>query len=429
MIIHVIQPGETAKTIANLYGVTEERLILENGIPYPNNLVVGDTLVILYPEVTYTIQEGDTLAGIAKANGVTVMELLRNNPYLSDREYLIVGETIVIQYSDTKVKKVATNGYAYPFIEESILRKTLPFLTYLTVYNYVTTPNGNLIDINDTHIIQMAKVYGVAPIMLISFPKSNNIEEDVNHILLTNDEVQNNFIHNVLTVLSTKGYYGVNFDMVYVYPKDRLLYINFMVRIINIIKEQGYVVFNTFGASTFELLTGVPYSELQYANISQYVDFTILIPYELGLSIGVPLGSIDFHTVQEFIGITITLIPPEKVQVGVSVIGYIWQMPYLECVSKGNAISSTSAVDLARVNNVQIEYDEMTQSAFYIFADGNAEYFVRYKDARSINAFSQEIINNNLGGIGAWNIMNFDYDFSLIVNSQYEIDKVIPVLE
>ncbi|MDU6264438.1 MAG: LysM peptidoglycan-binding domain-containing protein [Anaerocolumna aminovalerica] len=105
MQIHIVQPGETAESIANLYGLPVERLIIENAIIYPNNLVVGDTIVILYPEITYTVQEGDTLAGIAEAYGVTVMDLLRNNPYLSDREYLTPGETIIIQYADPKIKK------------------------------------------------------------------------------------------------------------------------------------------------------------------------------------------------------------------------------------------------------------------------------------------------------------------------------------
>lgn len=428
MQIHVVQPGETAESIANLYGLSLERLIIENGIIYPNNLVVGDTLVILYPKITYTVQEGDTLAGIAKAYDVTVMDLLRNNPYLSDREYLTVGETIVIQYSDTKIKKIAVNGYAYPFIENSILRKTLPFLTYLNIYSYTTTLDGSLIDINDTEVIQTAKEYGVAPIMLITFPEGENRENDVTHKILTNKEVQDNYVKDVLRILNTKGYYGVNFDIVYIFPEDRQLYLDFMVNFVSVIREQGYKVFNTYGASTFELLTGIAYSELQYANISDYVDFTILLPYELGFSIGIPLSTISFRTVQQFIDIAITLIPPEKLQIGISTIGYIWELPFLECISRGNAISNTAAVELARENNVPIEYDTRTESAYFIFIQGNDEYFVQFKDARNVNAYIQEVVETGLGGIAVWNIMNFFNELWLIVNSQFEIDKVINLM-
>lgn len=428
MLIHVVQPGETAESIANLYGLSMERLIIENGIIYPNNLVVGDTLVILYPKITYTVQEGDTLAGIAEANDVTVMDLLRNNPYLSDREYLTVGETIVIQYSDTKTKKIAVNGYAYPFIENSILRKTLPFLTYLNIFSYTTTLDGSLIDINDTEVIQTAKEYGVAPIMLITFPESENKESDITHKILTNKEVQDNYVNDVLRILKTKGYYGVNFDIVYIFPEDRQLYLEFMVNFVGVIREQGYKVFNTYGANTFELLTGIAYSELQYANISDYVDFTILLPYELGFSIGIPLSTIAFNTVQQFIDTAITLIPPEKLQIGLSTIGYIWGLPYLECVSRGNAISNTAAVELAREHNLAILYDTITESAYFIFIQGNEEYFVQFKDARTVNAYIQEVAATGLGGIAVWNIMNFFNDLWLIVNSQFEIDKVINLM-
>lgn len=72
MIIHVIQAGETATSIANFYGISEEWLIRENLIQEPDNLVVGAALVILFPEITYTIVEGDTLEGIASMYNVSV---------------------------------------------------------------------------------------------------------------------------------------------------------------------------------------------------------------------------------------------------------------------------------------------------------------------------------------------------------------------
>ena len=47
------------------------------------------------------------------------MELLRNNPYLADREYIYPGELMVIKYQDSKVGRITTNGYAYPFRKKS----------------------------------------------------------------------------------------------------------------------------------------------------------------------------------------------------------------------------------------------------------------------------------------------------------------------
>lgn len=142
MIIHVVQPGDTVNSIANEYDISVTRLIQENELRPPYNLVVGETLVILYPEVTYTVVEGDTLGNIAAAHGISLMELLRNNIYLSNREFIYPGEILVIRYRDYKLKTISIDGYAYPFIDRDILRKTLPFLTYLTIFNYKMRADG-----------------------------------------------------------------------------------------------------------------------------------------------------------------------------------------------------------------------------------------------------------------------------------------------
>lgn len=133
MIIHIVQPGETISSIANYYGVTAAKLIQDNELEDAANLVPGQTIVIAYPVQVYTVQEGDSLIGIANTYDVSVMQLLRNNPYLSNRESLYPGDIIVISYNNNK-GKITTNGYANTFIDLGILRKTLPFLTYLSIF-------------------------------------------------------------------------------------------------------------------------------------------------------------------------------------------------------------------------------------------------------------------------------------------------------
>jgi spore germination protein len=115
MIIHIVRPGETIITIAKLYDFSVERLILDNGLEHDVSLIVGQPIVIAFPEKTYTVQEGDDLQSIADKNNVTLIDMLRNNPFLADREYLIPGESLVISYGN-KISNVSTNGYTTTFI-------------------------------------------------------------------------------------------------------------------------------------------------------------------------------------------------------------------------------------------------------------------------------------------------------------------------
>ena len=83
MDIHVVKPGDTLYSIALSHGVPMSRLLEDNQLPDPSRLVVGQTIVIQYPERTYVVRSGDTLFSIAQANGLTVKTLLRNNPSLA----------------------------------------------------------------------------------------------------------------------------------------------------------------------------------------------------------------------------------------------------------------------------------------------------------------------------------------------------------
>jgi spore germination protein len=156
LVSHVVQAGETITSIAEMYGIQVERLIRGNGLQNPNELVIGQCIVIVYPELTYTIQKGDTLESIARSNNISVIQLLRNNPFLSDREFLYPGETLVISYGEKK-DSITTNGYANPFIDREILKKTLPFLTYLSIFGYRVTENADIIEPGDDDLIQLAR--------------------------------------------------------------------------------------------------------------------------------------------------------------------------------------------------------------------------------------------------------------------------------
>ena len=55
MDIHVVKSGDTLYSIALQHGVPMSQLILDNQLPEPDRLVVGQAIVIQYPEQTYTV--------------------------------------------------------------------------------------------------------------------------------------------------------------------------------------------------------------------------------------------------------------------------------------------------------------------------------------------------------------------------------------
>ena len=88
-IIYTVQRGNTLSQIASSYGVTVSHIVEMNNIQNPNLIYPGEKLRItestnttLNPVIQnnyYTVQRGDTLAGIARRYGVTVRYLANLN--------------------------------------------------------------------------------------------------------------------------------------------------------------------------------------------------------------------------------------------------------------------------------------------------------------------------------------------------------------
>ncbi len=90
MIIHVVKPGETLFSIANMYGVSPWSISSRNKL-VSEALVPGQTLVVLKPELLTTVRPGDTLYSIAQSNGMNVNKLIRMNPWLTRNSSLTPG--------------------------------------------------------------------------------------------------------------------------------------------------------------------------------------------------------------------------------------------------------------------------------------------------------------------------------------------------
>lgn len=241
MDIYVVQEGDSIWSIAEKYGVLPERLILDNGLVYPYSLVIGQSIVIAYPKQVHIVQEGENLQSIADLYDVTVMQLYKNNPYLSDRDYLYVGETLIISYNTTG--SITTNGFGYAYIRKETLIKILPNLTYLSIFNYTTIDQGNIITYeDDSEIIQTTKEYGVIPLlMLATLTRQGEPDIEAAYEVLLNEEYQKSNIEQFLSIVKSKGYGGVNIVFNNLNVSNQSLYTNFIRRIYERLQQENLI--------------------------------------------------------------------------------------------------------------------------------------------------------------------------------------------
>jgi spore germination protein len=430
MTIHVVQSGETISSISELYKIPVDRLILENGITNPDNLAIGQTIVIVQPETLYTVQAGDSLESIARQHNVSPMEILRNNPYLSDRQYIYAGETIVIKYQTNKTRAIATSGYIFPYVDKSDLIKTLPFLSYLTIFNYRATSEGEIITAaNDTELVQLALTYGVAPMMFVStITEEGVLNREVNYKILNNPSVQDRLIEGSLQILKKKGYYGINIYVENISIDNIDSISEYLKRASEIFHSEGYRIVITITPLTSIDNTGISFEKLDYAKLSEYVDGIIFASYDWARTFGYPSSIFPVNVLIELLNYSVNIIPSEEIFLGVITVGYDWTLPYVPGATGATVISNNSAIQIAVNNDIPIQFNEAAQSPYLYYTDSDKIlHVVWFKDARSYEARSVLVGEYDLQGLSLWTIMIFDAQMWFIINNQYYIEKPIVI--
>ncbi|CUX65876.1 Spore germination protein YaaH [Clostridium sp. C105KSO15] len=426
MIIHVVQPGETINSISDYYKIPVDRLILENGITNSDNLAIGQTIVIVQPETLYTVQTGDTLESIAAQHSVTPMEILRNNPYLSDRENLYIGESIVISYQTNKTRTIATSGYIFPYVDKSVLIKTLPFLSYLTIFNYKATKEGEIVSsADDTELIQLAKTYGTAPMMFVSTMTGEGIiSREVAFEILGNPSVQDSLIDNALQILKTKGFYGINIYTEAITYDNINIYAEFLKRAAALFHSEGFRVVITITPATNINTPNISFEKIDYSKLAEFVDGIILSSYDWARSYSYPNAIFPVNILRELLDYMVSIIPPEKFFLGVTALGYDWTLPYVPGATEATVISYDSAVHIAAENGISIQFNEAAQSPFFYYTDSGGNLHVIWtKDTRSFDARAKLVEEYNLQGLSFWTVMKFDAQMWFVINTQYYIKK------
>ena len=422
MDIHVVKPGDTLYSIALSHGVPMSRLLEDNQLPDPSRLVVGQTIVIQYPERTYVVRSGDTLFSIAQANGLTVKTLLRNNPSLAGEDRIFPGQELVLAYRQEKQGTLTVNGYAYPHIDRALLQRTLPYLSGLLPFSYEATALGELTPLDDVALVDAAKQTGVVPIMNITnLTPDGMFSPELAHIILSDPAIQEKLAANVMEVIRARSYQGLDVDFESIYAEDAQSYVSFISRLRELAAPMGIPVLVAVAPKSYANQPGLLYEGMDYAGLGRAADLIFLMTYEWGYSYGPPMAISPIRSMRTVIEYALKEIPAEKLLLGIPNYGYDWQIPYSQS-RKAVSISNQYAVSLAARYYAAIRFDESVQAPWFRSVDERGqEHEVWFEDARSIRAKLSLVPEYGLRGVGYWNLMRPFPQNWVILNALYHI--------
>ena len=378
MEIHVVKQGDTVDTIAAFYGVSPASVIYYNQLGYPYALAVGQAL------------------------------LISTSP---------VSEPTFSAYS---------GGYAYPFIEEMVLQETLPFLSYLFIFSYGFTTEGELVPptLDDQFMIQWAYRLGARPILTLTPFGPDGMFNNYLITTMVNDEVvKNRLFQNLLAAMNEKGFQGVDVDFEYILSADRVPFANFVADLQNFLTPYGYTVSVALAPKTSDDQPGLLYEGKDYGLLGNAADWVLLMTYEWGYTYGPPMAVAPINKVIEVVNYAVTRIDPSKIHLGIPNYGYDWPLPYEKGVTKARTISNTEAVQIAIRAGVPILFDETAMSPYFTYTENGIRHEVWFEDVRSLTEKYSLLPSYQLRGISIWQIMKLFRPAFLLFQDMFQIQK------
>lgn len=421
----MVKQGDSIYRIAQQYGVPAETIISANGLKNPEQLVVGQAIVIPGDFSKFTVQQGQNLYSIAQSFGIAPGALLAANPGVNPAR-LQVGQSIVLPIPPQRMKSIFVNGFAIPGIANDVLQSTLPHLSSISIFSYQARSDGNLKSIDDMSLVQTARAASVAPMMVITnIEEGSGFSSEIANDILTNMQVQNTLIANVISVLEKNNYYGLVVDFEYIYPEDKQNYVNFISRVVNSLRPMGYKVAVALAPKTSADQKGLLYEAHDYPAIGALVDFAILMTYEWGYLRGPAEAVAPIDKVRKVLDYATGVIPSEKILMGMPNYGYDWTLPFVKG-SAARILTNDGAVSLALSVGANIMYDNIAQAPFFnYYSSDRKRHEVWFDDARSYYARLMLINTYNLGGVSYWTINKFFAPNWLVLDSMYTVKKVL----
>ena len=427
MQIYVVRQNDTLSRIARSFGTTAEDIAEANELPNPNNLVIGQALVIPIIGNFYLVQAGDTLWSISRKFQVSYQQLAAVNRIPVNQPLQIGSRLYIPQRPKTRAEfnaYVEPRGTSVAPVLENSARDAAPYLTYLAPFSFQALRDGSLKEPLLNNFPAIANENNNVLMMVITNQENDQFSDELGRILLNDIVIQDRFLNNIVTTAKKYNFRDIHFDFEHLRPADREAYNQFLRKAKTRFKREGWFISTALAPKTSATQQGEWYEAHDYKAHGQIVDFVVIMTYEWGYSGGPAMAVSPIGPVRNVLEYAISEMPASKILMGQNLYGYDWTLPFVQgTVAK--ALSPQQAIALAAANHVQIQYDTRAQAPFFKYTDTNGkQHEVWFEDARSIQAKFNLIKELGLRGMSYWKLgLSFPQNWLLITDNFNVVKK------
>ncbi len=347
----------------------------------------------------YIVRPDDTLRSIARRYGSTAEYLAYINQ-LSDPGRLVPGMSIIIPLDRSPARYEAeVNAYVYPDVSTAALDCAMPLLTTLGPFSFGFNAAGTLTPPDVSRLVAAARGAGVAPMMVVTNTESGAFSGALAHGVLTRSEAQDELVQGIRDTLKNAGFAGVNVDFEHLYSFDRDSYSRFIERLVSELHPLGYYVYVSLAPTVGGDGHGLLCAAHDHAFIGKTADRVILLACEWGHAYAEPQAVSSVERIRSALDCVVTEIPSGKILMGFSNCAYNRVLPWRQG-TPATVLPNATAVALAVGTGSEIHFDERAKAPYFNYTDvSGVRHTVWFEDARSVDARLRLVREYSLAGI------------------------------
>lgn len=261
--------------------------------------------------------------------------------------------------------------------------------------------------------LSYAKANGILPILAVINSEGSGFSSAVAQSILTNTTYKQAFLNNLLNAALANGYGGVNIDFESVPYTLRAQYTSFISELKTLMSANGLKTTVAVPAKTSDSPTNSWSGAYDYTALGAIADKVCIMTYDEHGSWGAAGPVASYSWVNSVINFAVTVIPKEKILMGLAGYGYDW-------ASTGNKALSLPQIDtLIATYGGTVTFDSVSKTPTYTYVVSGVNHVIWFENYQSI-ALKCDIVNTyNIGGVCMWRLGLENSAFWSAINAKF----------
>lgn len=273
------------------------------------------------------------------------------------------------------------------------------YLSGIGLFCLSVDDQGNLCGSLPADGLALAKKLGVRSLVVVHNYRNGSFDRNLVHKILSNRELSERLLGNLRQLVIDNGLAGVNIDFENIPPADRYLFNSFLERLVRAFKPLGLIVTVAVPAKTADNLQDSWGGAFDYATIGRLADYVMLMTYDEHWFGGLPGPIASLPWVVSVLDYAITLIPREKILLGIPTYGYDWSACGTKVV-RWNEVNQL----ISRYGWQNVTWDNIASSPCLRYTENGVFHQVWFENTYSLKIKLALARNYGVAGIAIWRL-------------------------